>query len=84
MNVHRTQGKGSTLDALCDGINYKKGSFYAVPTLHAPQDSRRSQAIDLLQKPVGQFPFHILQAITPAIQLDSQYEVNKPSTHVVS
>ena len=49
----------------------------------APQDSRRSQAIDLLQKPVGQFPFHILQAITPAIQLYSQYEVNKPSTHVV-
>ena len=61
--MYRTQGKGSTHDALYKYLLYavwhklQKG-FILCCANAAPQDSRRSQAIDLLQKPVGQFPFY--------------------------
>ena len=85
--MYRTQGKGSTHDALykCTymlcGINYKKGSFYAVPTLHH-RIQGEVKPLTSCKNQLDNFLF-ILQAITTAIQLDSQYEVNKPSTHVV-
>ena len=58
--MYRTQGKGSTHDALYKYLyavwhKLQKG-FILCCANAAPQDSRRSQAIDLLQKPVGQFP----------------------------
>ena len=60
--MYRTQGKGSTHDALYKYLyavwhKLQKG-FILCCANAAPQDSRRSQAIDLLQKPVGQFPFY--------------------------
>ena len=61
--MYRTQGKGSTHDALYNYLLYavwhkiQKG-FILCCANDALQDSRRSQAIDLLQKPVGQFPFY--------------------------
>ena len=78
--MYRTQGKGSTHDAL-RGINYKKGSFYAVPTLHH-RIQGEVKPLTSCKNQLDNFLF-IRQAITPAIQPDSQCEVNKPSTHVV-